>query len=253
MQRRYSMLKSKRKQLILEKVMKDKFVSLEYLVKALDTSESTVRRDLDELESEQKLRRVHGGAESLHFLQEEESNQEKSIKNIQEKTKIAQKAASLIQEYDVIFIDAGTTNELLVNELHDPSVTVVTNSIHHATKLVERNIPTVIIGGVVKRSTDASIGGVALNQIGQLNFDKAFIGMNGIDDGFFTTPDMEEGAVKRAILENAKRTYVLADASKLGQTSFAKVAPISRARLITNQTESEVIQKIKEKTEVIEA
>lgn len=247
------MLKSKRKQLILEKVMKDKFVSLEYLVKALDTSESTVRRDLDELESERKLRRVHGGAESLHFLQEEESNQEKSIKNIQEKTKIAQKAASLIQEYDVIFIDAGTTNELLVNELHDPSVTVVTNSIHHATKLVDRNIPTVIIGGVVKRSTDASIGGVALNQIGQLNFDKAFIGMNGIDDGFFTTPDMEEGAVKRAILENAKRTYVLADASKLGQTSFAKVAPVSRARLITNQTESEVIQKIKEKTEVIEA
>ena len=247
------MLKSKRKQLILEKVMKDKFVSLEYLVKALNTSESTVRRDLDELESERKLRRVHGGAESLHFLQEEESNQEKSIKNIQEKTKIAQKAASLIQEYDVIFIDAGTTNELLVNELHDPSVTVVTNSIHHATKLVERNIPTVIIGGVVKRSTDASIGGVALNQIGQLNFDKAFIGMNGIDDGFFTTPDMEEGAVKRAILENAKRTYVLADASKLGQTSFAKVAPISRARLITNQTESDVIQKIKEKTEVIEA
>lgn len=247
------MLKSKRKQLILEKVMKDKFVSLEYLVKALDTSESTVRRDLDELESERKLRRVHGGAESLHFLQEEESNQEKSIKNIQEKTKIAQKAASLIQEYDVIFIDAGTTNELLVNELHDPSVTVVTNSIHHATKLVERNIPTVIIGGVVKRSTDASIGGVALNQIGQLNFDKAFIGMNGIDDGFFTTPDMEEGAVKRAILENAKKTYVLADASKLGNTSFAKVAPVSRARLITNQTESEVIQKIKEKTEVIEA
>ena len=247
------MLKSKRKQLILEKVTKDKFVSLEYLVKALDTSESTVRRDLDELESERKLRRVHGGAESLHFLQEEESNQEKSIKNIQEKTRIAQKAASLIQEYDVIFIDAGTTNELLVNELHDPSVTVVTNSIHHATKLVERNIPTVIIGGVVKRSTDASIGGVALNQIGQLNFDKAFIGMNGIDDGFFTTPDMEEGAVKRAILENAKRTYVLADASKLGQTSFAKVAPVSRARLITNQTESEMIQKIKEKTEVIEA
>ena len=247
------MLKSKRKQLILEKVTKDKFVSLEYLVQALNTSESTVRRDLDELESERKLRRVHGGAESLHFLQEEESNQEKSIKNIQEKTRIAQKAASLIQEYDVIFIDAGTTNELLVNELHDPSVTVVTNSIHHATKLVERNIPTVIIGGVVKRSTDASIGGVALNQIGQLNFDKAFIGMNGIDDGFFTTPDMEEGAVKRAILENAKRTYVLADASKLGNTSFAKVAPISRARLITNQTESEVIQKIKEKTEVIEA
>lgn len=246
------MLKSERKQVILETVIREKFVSLDYLVHALNTSESTIRRDLDELESEHKLRRVHGGAESLHFLQEEESNQEKSIKSIQEKTAIAKMAASLIQEYDVIFIDAGTTNELLVNELHDPRVTVVTNSIHHATKLVERNIPTVIIGGKVKRSTDASIGGVALNQIGQLNFDKAFIGMNGIDDGFFTTPDMEEGAVKRAILENAKKTYVLADLSKLGQTSFVKVAPLAKASIITIQNESEVIQALKEKTEVIE-
>ena len=218
----------------------------------LNTSESTVRRDLDELEDERKLRRIHGGAESIHFLQEEESNQEKSIKNVQDKLRIAQKAAELIQEQDVIFIDAGTTNELLINELSSKHMTVVTNSIHHATKLVEKNIPTVIIGGVVKSSTDASIGGVALNQIGQLNFDKAFIGMNGIDDGFFTTPDMEEGAVKRAILENAKKTYVLADLSKLGQTSFVKVAPLAKASIITIQNESEVIQALKEKTEVIE-
>ena len=76
--------------------------------------------------------------------------------------------------------------------------------------------------------------------------------MNGIDDGFFTTPDMEEGAIKRAILENAKKTYVLADLSKLGQSSFVKVAPLAKASIITNQTESEVIQALKEKTEVIE-
>ena len=75
------MLKSERKQVILETVIREKFVSLDYLVHALNTSESTVRRDLDELESEHKLRRVHGGAESFHFLQEEESNQEKSIKS----------------------------------------------------------------------------------------------------------------------------------------------------------------------------
>ena len=246
------MLKSERKQVILETVTREKFVSLEHLVHALNTSESTVRRDLDELESEHKLKRVHGGAESFHLLQEEESNQEKSIKNIQDKSKIAQKAVSFIQPHDVIFVDAGTTNELLISQLHDQRVTVVTNSIHHATKLVERNIPTVIIGGRVKQSTDASIGGVALNQIGQLNFDRAFIGMNGVDDSFYTTPDMEEGAIKRAILENAKQTYILADASKLGQTSFVKVAPLARATIITNQSESEVIHKIKEKTEVIE-
>lgn len=246
------MLKSERKQVILEQLKHHRTVSLETLVQILNTSESTVRRDLDELENEQKLRRVHGGAESIRFLQEEECNQEKSIKNIQEKQKIAEKAASLIQDNDVVFIDAGTTNDFLIQAIEHSQVTIVTNSIHHASKLVERNIPTVIIGGSVKRSTDASIGGVALNQIGQLNFDKAFLGMNAIDSNFFTTPDMEEGAVKRAILENAKNTYVLADSSKLGETSFVKVAPVSKASIITNRHKSEVVEVLKGKTEVIE-
>ena len=245
------MLKSERKQLILEELSKHKIVSLEKLVGLLDTSESTVRRDLDELESENKLRRVHGGAELPHSLQEEETIQEKSVKNLQEKKLIAQKASSLIKEKDVIFVDAGSTTAFLIKELEQKDITVVTNSIHHAVQLVDKQIPTVIIGGGVKMTTDASIGGVALNQINQLHFDRAFIGMNGVDEGYFTTPDMEEGAVKRAILENAKQTYVLADSSKLGQSCFAKVAPIKRAIVITSKGH-ELLPAIKEKTEVIE-
>jgi DeoR family transcriptional regulator, fructose operon transcriptional repressor len=91
-------LKSERKQVILEELKQHKIVSLEKLVGLLDTSESTVRRDLDELESENKLRRVHGGAELPHSLQEEETIQEKSVKNLQEKKLISQKAASLIKD-----------------------------------------------------------------------------------------------------------------------------------------------------------
>ena len=245
------MLKSERKQVILEELSKHKIVSLEKLVGLLDTSESTVRRDLDELESENKLRRVHGGAELPHSLQEEETIQEKSVKNLQEKKLIAQKASSLIKEKDVIFVDAGSTTAFLIKELEQKDITVVTNSIHHAVQLVDKQIPTVIIGGGVKMTTDASIGGVALNQINQLHFDRAFIGMNGVDEGYFTTPDMEEGAVKRAILENAKQTYVLADSSKIGQSCFAKVAPIKRAIVITCKGH-ELLSAIKEKTEVIE-
>ena len=245
------MLKSERKQVILEELSKHKIVSLEKLVGLLDTSESTVRRDLDELESKNKLRRVHGGAELPHSLQEEETIQEKSVKNLQEKKLIAQKASSLIKEKDVIFVDAGSTTAFLIKELEQKDITVVTNSIHHAVQLVDKQIPTVIIGGGVKMTTDASIGGVALNQINQLHFDRAFIGMNGVDEGYFTTPDMEEGAVKRAILENAKQTYVLADSSKIGQSCFAKVAPIKRAIVITCKGH-ELLSAIKEKTEVIE-
>ena len=247
-----SILKSERKQLILDEIKEKKFLQLEEMVQLLDSSESTVRRDLDELELEGHLRRVHGGAEVVSKLQTEESIQEKSIKNVQEKRGIAQKALSLIEDGDVIFIDAGTTTELLVELLDRKNLTVVTDSIHHAAKLVDKNFKTIIIGGFVKQSTDASIGRTAVEQISQLNFDKAFIGMNGVDESFLTTPDMEEAAIKKTIIENAQKTYVLLDASKIGQVSFAKVARIERVTLITNHSESVLFNKIKEKTEVIE-
>jgi len=244
-------LKTERKQLILEELQEHHVVSLEKLVSLLETSESTVRRDLDELEAENKLRRIHGGAELPHSLQQEESIQEKSVKNLQEKKLLAQKAVSLIKEQDVIFIDAGTTTAFLIKELSNKDITVVTNSIHHAVQLVEKQIPTVMVGGSVKMTTDASIGGVALNQINQLHFDRAFIGMNGVDENYYTTPDMEEGAIKRAIIDNAKQTYVLVDASKVGQTCFAKVAPLKRAVVITSKGQK-MVEALKEKTEVIE-
>lgn len=236
----------------MEKLSHDKFVRLDDLVSLLDTSESTVRRDLDELESERKLHRVHGGAELPHSLQEEFTNQQKSIKNIQEKMQVARKAASLISNDDVIFVDAGTTNELLLGYLNQDNLTVVTNSIHHAAKLVDKNIQTIIIGGHVKKSTDASIGAVAYEQIKQLNFDKAFLGINGIDEEFLTTPDMEEAVIKKTVIKNVRKSYIVADSSKIGRVSFAKVDKIENATIITNQSSGALMKKIKENTRVIE-
>lgn len=247
-----NILKSKRKQLTMEKLSHDKFVNLEDLVSMLDTSESTVRRDLDELESERKLHRVHGGAELPHSLQEEFTNQQKSIKNIQEKMLVAQKAADLIADNEVIFIDAGTTNELLLNYLSQDNLTVVTNSIHHAAKLVDKNIQTIIIGGHVKKATDASIGTVAYEQIKQLNFDKAFLGINGVDEQFLTTPDVEEAVIKKTVIENARKTFIVTDSSKIGHISLAKVDKVENVTIITNQSSGALMKKIKEKTRVIE-
>ncbi|MBY5034463.1 DeoR/GlpR family DNA-binding transcription regulator [Streptococcus gallolyticus] len=246
------MLKSERKQVILEKVHQEKFVRLEELTVLLDSSESTIRRDLDELELAGKLRRVHGGAESLAGLRMEESIQQKSVKNVQSKEALSIFAKDLIEDSDVIFLDAGTTTELLIPFLVDKDITVVTNSIHHAAKLVESQIPTMIVGGMVKASTDASIGAVAVEQIRRLNFDKAFLGMNAVDECDYTTPDMEEAIIKRTVLENSKTPYILLDASKIGQKSFVKVAPVHQASLITNATDSQLLQKIKKKTKVIE-
>lgn len=247
-----AILKSERKQLILEEIKEKKFLQLESLLHLLESSESTVRRDLDELELEGHLRRVHGGAEVVSQLQTEESIQEKSIKNVQQKLEIAKKAANLIADHDVIFIDAGTTTELLLNELHQNNITVVTNSIHHAAKLVDKNIKTIIIGGFVKNTTDASVGVVAVKQIDQLNFDKAFMGMNGMDECYLTTPDIEEAAIKSAVINNAQKAYVLLDSTKIGHVSFSKVDRVEDVTIITTKSDSRLIEKIKEKTEVIE-
>lgn len=236
----------------MAKIVEDNYVALEDLMQLLDSSESTVRRDLGELEQEGRLHRVHGGAELFHSLQEELSNQEKSVKNSQIKQALAQKASRFIYDNDVIFIDSGTTTEFLLPFLQGKNVTVVTNSIHHATRLVDLSIKTIIIGGYVKQTTDASIGSVALEQIRQMNFDKAFLGMNGVDEAYLTTPDMEEAVIKKAVIANAKVSYILVDGTKIGQVSFVKVAAIDQVTIITEAASTGILKKIKEKAKVIE-
>lgn len=236
----------------MAKIVEDNYVALEDLMQLLDSSESTVRRDLGELEQEGRLHRVHGGAELFHSLQEELSNQEKSVKNSQIKQALAQKASRFVYDNDVIFIDAGTTTEFLLPFLQGKNVTAVTNSIHHATRLVDLSIKTIIIGGYVKQTTDASIGSVALEQIRQMNFDKAFLGMNGVDEAYLTTPDMEEAVIKKAVIANAKVSYILVDGTKIGQVSFVKVAAIDQVTIITEAASTGILKKIKEKAKVIE-
>ena len=214
------MLKSERKQIILSQLKQDGFVTLENLTVLLsDTSESTIRRDLDELAADGQLKRVHGGAESIHGLKEEIANSQKAIRNVQEKAQLAGYAADLIKEGDVVFLEASTTNELLIPHLANRQVTVVTNSIHHAVKLVDLGVSTRIVG---------------------------------VDAHYFTTPDMEEAVIKRTVIANAQKAYVLADASKLGQITYAKVAEVEKVTIITNASEEELLKELKEKTRVIE-
>src|SRR5574341_635237 len=95
------MLKNARKQKILDLVNQKGYVTLELLAQALDTSESTVRRDLTELDTSHQLKRVHGGAESLLNLRYEEGVAEKSVKNVQAKQLIAQRAVSQLNNGDI--------------------------------------------------------------------------------------------------------------------------------------------------------
>src|SRR5690625_374927 len=111
------MLTEERHAFILNQLKENKIVKSQTLMNKLQCSESTIRRDLSELENKGLLKRIHGGARSTYQLEEELSVSEKSSKNIQEKQNIAKLAASLVRENDVIYIDAGTTTLAMIDFL----------------------------------------------------------------------------------------------------------------------------------------
>ncbi|MER2063973.1 MAG: DeoR family transcriptional regulator, partial [Alkalibacterium sp.] len=156
-------------------------------------------------------------------------------------------------DFDVIYLDAGTTTYAMIPYLEGKRITVVTNGVPHAALLTDLNIETILLGGKIKQRTKAIIGSVAERQLNEVNFTKAFMGMNGVDiTQGFTTPDTEESAVKRKAILQSSQSYVLADVSKLDEVSFSKVADLDECTLITNALSSEQ-ERYKEYTRVMEA
>jgi DeoR family transcriptional regulator, fructose operon transcriptional repressor len=236
------MLTPERQQLILSLLKKKGVIKLQELIEETNASESTIRRDLIQLEEEKKLKRVHGGASLLQGKRNEPSLSEKTSKNLQDKISIAKAAVSVIRDGDSIYLDAGTTTQQMISYLNQERLTVVTNGITLVEPLLEKGISTYLLGGMVKGSTRAIIGRSALETLRTYRFDKCFIGTNGVDlDYGYTTPDPEEALVKQTAIKLSQERYVLADHSKIGEVSFSKIADMEEAALITNK-ESENIQ-----------
>ncbi|MGY3750104.1 DeoR/GlpR family DNA-binding transcription regulator [Vagococcus acidifermentans] len=248
------MLTEERQQYILQLLQQKNIVKLNELVKLLDTSESTIRRDLQELEDKGLLERIHGGAKKIRNLTFEPSMTEKSTKHAVEKKMIVEHAASLVAEGDVIYLDAGsTTLEMVAHLPVNQNIKVVTNSVKHAVALIDRQIQTIILGGNIKLSTHASLGFSSMQQLQTFRFDKAFMGMNGADlQSGFTTPDPEEAALKRVAIEHSEQAFVLIDHSKFGQTTFAFVAPLEAAVIVTNRIPDNLRAPFQEKTNLLE-
>lgn len=229
------MLTKQRHQLILQRLSEQKVVKLKELVDLTDSSESTIRRDLTDLEAEGYLARVHGGATLIATPDEEPTFEEKRDRFVDEKVAIARKAATFIEDGMSIYLDAGTTTQAMVPFLEGKNIVVVTNSLPIANELFDLDIKTFVIGGELKRSTQALVGYNARESMMNYRVDLAFLGMNGIDlDAGYTTPDPEEALVKKTAIELAQTSYVLADASKIGKRTFSRVATLDAAQLITS-------------------
>ena len=248
------MLAEERQQIILEMLRSNRVVEVQEFCKRTHGSVSSIRRDLKTLEEQGLLERVHGGAKINYALQNEPDMFGKASQNPDAKRAIGQQAATHVNPNDVIFLDAGTSTLAMVDYLpQNQGITVVTNGILHASALAERHIRSIIIGGHLKETTKAIVGVSALSQLNKLRFNKAFLGMNGVDisDGY-TTPDPEEAAIKECAMQKAQYSYVLADSSKLNEVSFVQVAPLKMATLIVEKISAALLHSFMKETTVEE-
>lgn len=228
------MLTQDRQSKILSILNEQGSVTVSRLTEILSASESTIRRDLTSLASEGKLNKVHGGATALN--QEFVRFEDKLTKHTDEKIRIAEYAARQIQDDDFVFIDVETSTLLMTSYLKNSKATFVTNGVDHAKQLAKNGCNTIVLGGLLKQSTEAIIGLVAATNLQKYSFTKAFIGTNGISEKQgFTTPDTEEAMLKAAAIERSFITYILADSSKFDKVSAVTFASIDSACIVTDK------------------
>ena len=248
------MLTEERFAKIVKIVNQEGTVTVLELAQAIGISESTIRRDLNQLDKLGRIRKVHGGATAAVLMSDghERNMQEKYSRNIEEKRAIAAYAATLVHPNDFVFLDAGSTTEQMAEYLEENTAFYVTNGITLAQKLAARGFKTMLLAGRVKASTDAVIGMEAVSSLARYHFTRGFFGTNGITvaEGF-TTLDLEEAANKRAAMEHCRQCYVLADNSKFDTLSNVSFGELGKAKIITTKGNVR-LKNYKQHTEVIE-
>jgi DeoR family fructose operon transcriptional repressor len=219
-----------RRQRIVEELGRRGRVSVSRLAAHHDVTPETVRRDLIELEQRGLLRRIHGGALVLDHLRVEPAVAERSEQMAAEKARIADAALAFLPEDEgTVLLDAGTTTGALLERFpSDRRLTVVTNAVPHALRLVTLPWVTVIVvGGRLRAKTLANVDDLAVQSIRDLRVDVAFMATNGISERGCSTPDPAEAAVKRAMVGAADRVVLLADHTKFDDEHFVRFADLA--------------------------
>jgi DeoR/GlpR family transcriptional regulator of sugar metabolism len=224
-----------RRQSLLEMLRKQPGLRVSELAKALSVSEGTIRNDLNALEEEGRLTRVHGGA----ILNDQEQFQNNSFllrfrQNSAAKTAIARRAAELVEDGDSILLDASSTAYYLALELSGrKKLRVMTNGFEVARELAQNSTNTVIlIGGVVNNDSSSVTGLLSEQIIAEMHIEKAFFSCSGfsIQRGM-TEVHLEEAQLKRMAIGSSKQIIALIDSSKFGKedlTPFARPDQVTR-------------------------
>lgn len=195
---------------------------LEELSVALDVSQATVRRDLDQLAAEGKLHRVHGGAVAIDESPSEVHFDVKVVEAAAEKERIAARAVELLSPDDTVYLDSGSTVLAAARLLRGWNrLTVVTNSLPAVIELLDRGPRLILVGGELRATSQAMVGPLTRLMLEGLHVDRALMGTFALslDEGLMTT-DPAEAYTKLLVLERAREVILLADSRKLGTSSF---------------------------------
>lgn len=233
------LLAEERFAMILDLLAQKRSATVLELCDALDASESTIRRDLTQLDRQGLLKKVHGGATLVGrtVLADEPPMAAREEQSVEEKRLIARAAAAMITEKDFVFLDAGSTTLALAAALEGPALQAayVTNGIAHARMLVQKGCRTYLPGGQVRPITEAITGPETLAALQHYNFTKAFMGANGVSPAEgFTTPDPEEASIKTAALQRARERWFLVDNTKFDMVYSAVIGDIGCGAILTN-------------------
>lgn len=223
------MLAEERKNRILELVNTRKIVKVNELSQLLNTTDVTIRKDLDDLQSQKLLRRIHGGAISFTPVNNNIPITSLTTKCIQEKKAIAELAYHFVDNGDTLLLDRSTTVfELAKLILNSPikELTIITNSLPLITLLETRpEFQLILIGGEFYHDCNCTYGPLTDRMVANLRSDKCFIGSAGVDISYgFSDPNLNDCSLKNAMLASAKQRFVLADHTKFNESYIGKTA-----------------------------
>ena len=221
-------------------------VTVQELTDLLNTSESTVRRDLTELHKRGTLIKVHGGATTVgtSVRTRDEELSVRRDRNTEEKHKIAVYAAELIEADDFVYLDAGTTTACMIPYIMEKTATFVTNAVSHALELAEKGFHVIILGGELKAATEAIVGNEACMSLQKFNFTKCFMGTNGASPAVgFTTPEINEAKIKECAMTHSLKSYVLCDSTKFHQVNPIRFGTFESAQIITEKLPDVVLKR----------
>ena len=182
-------------------------------------SEMTLRTDLKALDEAKRIVRVHGGAKSVDVvIGTDDMLSRRSVRNIEAKQLITQKALQLVRKDTTIFLDSGSTTTMLASMMPDQSNLIYTNSLTCAVELCKLEKPAVhILGGTMNRYSMSICGIHAIQDVLRINFNQVFMGVTSYCEqtGFNCGVD-EEAVLKRTVMNQAEQKIVLMDSSKVG-------------------------------------